>query len=359
MSHCGAAPSKMPPEDQAPQPIETPGDADADRRELERLAAALTQLAARAQAGGQRAPARPGPARGSSAGGAERAGGSGALAAGSARGPAAPGAGVAAAPASAQPALRPPGPAPAASAPAAEHPASAGAPRAPAAPADRADRAAAPGRAPGPAAEPIEPARMAPLAPDLEALRALVQGCTACGLCRNRTRTVFGDGPPQARLMFVGEAPGAHEEASGLSFAGEAGQLLTRIIEAGFGLPRAQVYIANGIKCRPPDTRDPSPEEKHSCLPFLERQIELVDPLVLVALGSQAANLLLGTDLPLSALRGRVHPRGRRFVVPTFHPADLLRNPESKRDCWADVQQAMALLGLTPRPGRGGAPGAG
>jgi DNA polymerase len=199
---------------------------------------------------------------------------------------------------------------------------------------------------------------MAPLASDLDALRRLVEGCTACGLCRTRTRTVFADGPPKARLMFVGEAPGAREDATGLPFVGEAGQLLTRIIEAGVGLPRAQVYIANGIKCRPPDNRDPSPEEKRSCLPFLERQIELVDPLVLVALGRHAANLLLGTDLPISALRGRVHERGQRFVVPTFHPADLLRNPEAKKDCWADVQRAMALLGLAPRPGRGAGPAA-
>lgn len=404
----------MPPEANEPQPAGAAGDPRADRLELAALATGLARLAARAQAGGQRAPARRTPAGGVRAGSggssqaesaplpAPAAAGRGAepraarppaaadrpphqaerapaqarpqaeAAAGQGdpparAGAAAPGASRASpspAPASSTtPAQTTPSPAPGAApgAPPAGKSAAPAPPRPPAAAAPAAAAAAdsSPGtkqtlaQPAGPAAQAVDPARDAPRAADLESLRALVAGCTACGLCRTRSRTVFADGPPQARLMFVGEAPGAREDQSGVPFVGDAGQLLTRIIEAGIGLRREQVYIANGIKCRPPDNRDPSPEEKRSCLPFLERQIELVDPLVLIALGRHAANLLLGTDLPISALRGRVHERGRRFVVPTFHPAYLLRNPEAKKDCWADVQRAMQLLGIAPRPSRG------
>jgi DNA polymerase len=201
------------------------------------------------------------------------------------------------------------------------------------------------------------PADSAPQSGDLESLRAAVEACRACGLCQTRSRTVFADGSSRARVMFVGEAPGAREDATGLPFVGDAGQLLTRIIESGMGLTREAVYIANVLKCRPPDNRDPSPEEKQLCAPFLERQIELVNPAVLIALGRHAANQLLGTDLPLSALRGRVHQRGERQVVVTYHPAYLLRTPSAKKDCWQDIQQAMALLGLKPKgPGAEGSP---
>ena len=186
---------------------------------------------------------------------------------------------------------------------------------------------------------------------DLAALRALVAGCTACSLCKTRTQTVFSDGTAPARVMFVGEAPGFHEDQQGVPFVGKAGELLTDIITKGMGLARADVYIANVLKCRPPDNRDPSPEEKHLCTPWLDRQIELVDPLVLVPLGRHAANHVLGTESSLSKLRGRVHERGGRRIVPTFHPAYLLRNPASKRDCWADIQLAMGALGI-PVPAR-------
>ena len=192
---------------------------------------------------------------------------------------------------------------------------------------------------------------------DLEALRAAVAACRACELCTTRTQTVFADGTGRARVMFVGEAPGQHEDEQGLPFVGRAGQLLTDIVTKGMGLRREDVYIANVLKCRPPGNRDPEPGEKERCTPFLDRQIELVDPAVLVLLGLHAARHVLGTEESLGRLRGRVHERGGRKVVVTYHPAYLLRSPERKRDCWADVQIAMRELGLPvgarPADGRG------
>jgi DNA polymerase len=181
---------------------------------------------------------------------------------------------------------------------------------------------------------------------DLDELRRGVAACTACGLCRTRTQTVFGDGTGKARLMFVGEAPGAEEDARGVPFVGRAGALLTDIITKGMGLAREDVYIANVLKCRPPDNRDPSETEKLTCTPWLDRQIELVDPEVIVPLGRHAANHVLGTDLPMGRLRGQVFERNGRKVVPTFHPAYLLRSPSMKKECWKDIQLAMELLGL-------------
>lgn len=182
---------------------------------------------------------------------------------------------------------------------------------------------------------------------DLEALADRVAACTACALCRTRSQTVFSDGPQRARLMFVGEAPGAEEDRQGIPFVGRAGRLLTDIIEKGMGLARADVYIANVIKCRPPENRDPTALEKALCTPFLERQIELVDPEVIVPLGRHASGHLLGTpQASMGRMRGRVHQRGRRKLVPTYHPAFLLRTPRYKRDCWEDIQLAMAELGL-------------
>ena len=178
------------------------------------------------------------------------------------------------------------------------------------------------------------------------AARAGVAACTACGLCATRTQTVFADGSESARVMFIGEAPGADEDATGVPFVGRAGKLLSDIVEKGMGLSRAQVYIANVLKCRPPENRDPTPAEKRVCTPWLDRQIELVDPQVLIPLGRHAANHVLGTDLPMGRLRGRVHELGRRKVVPTFHPAYLLRSPGMKKECWADIQLAMGILGL-------------
>jgi uracil-DNA glycosylase family 4 len=199
------------------------------------------------------------------------------------------------------------------------------------------------------------PAELAPTAPDLEQLRQLVAACTACELCSTRRNTVFSDGPPRARLLFVGEAPGESEDEQGVPFVGRAGALLTDIIVKGMGLARSEVAIANVLKCRPPGNRDPSPEEKQMCSPFLDRQIELIDPQLIVALGRHAAQHLLAVDASMGALRGRVHVRGARKVVATYHPAYLLRNPAAKKDCWQDIQLALSELGLplptrAPRP---------
>ncbi len=182
----------------------------------------------------------------------------------------------------------------------------------------------------------------------LEALAATVSACTACGLCKTRTQTVFADGSSRARVMFIGDAPGADEDRTGVPFVGRAGQLLTDIITKGMGLGREDVYIANVLKCRPPGNRDPLPAEKQLCTPFLQRQIELVDPEILIPLGRHASNHLLGQDAPMGQLRGRVHEAHGRKVVPTFHPEYLLRSPAMKKPTWEDIQLAMAELGLRP-----------
>lgn len=186
-------------------------------------------------------------------------------------------------------------------------------------------------------------------------LRALVAGCTACGLARTRTQTVFSDGSEHARLMFIGEAPGQSEDEQGVPFVGAAGQLLSDIIQKGIGLARAEVYIANVLKCRPPGNRDPEPEEKALCTPYLDRQIELVDPAVVVTLGLHAARHLLRSELSMGRLRGKVHAWNGRKVVATYHPAYLLRTPSAKKDCWQDIQLAMRELGLSP-PAKGSLP---
>jgi DNA polymerase len=179
----------------------------------------------------------------------------------------------------------------------------------------------------------------------LLAIRQDIGDCTRCALHKGRNQLVFGDGDANARLMFVGEGPGADEDAQGLPFVGRAGQLLNNMITA-MGLSRDQVYIANIVKCRPPQNRVPEPDEANTCTPFLFRQIDAVHPEVLVALGSTAATYLLGAKSPLSALRGRVHQtRGTKLIV-TYHPAYLLRDPRQKKEAWADLQLAMAELGL-------------
>lgn len=183
---------------------------------------------------------------------------------------------------------------------------------------------------------------------DLDQLRAGVAACTACGLSRTRTQTVFADGTGVARVMFVGEAPGANEDREGVPFVGRAGALLTDIVTKGMGLARQDVYIANVLKCRPPDNRDPSESEKRLCTPWLDRQIELVDPAVLIPVGRHAACHVLGVQSSMGALRGRVHALGGRKVVATYHPAYLLRSPGMKKECWKDIQLAMAELGLPP-----------
>ncbi len=181
---------------------------------------------------------------------------------------------------------------------------------------------------------------------DLPALREFIGDCTRCKLAPLRTNLVFGVGDPNAQLMFVGEAPGADEDARGEPFVGRAGQLLTDIIERGMGLSRSQVYICNVIKCRPPDNRNPEPDEVESCEPFLVRQIELVKPRVIVGLGTFAVQAVLKVKTPISKLRGTWQEVRGVAMMPTFHPAYLLRNPADKRLVWADIQQVMAKLGL-------------
>ncbi len=182
----------------------------------------------------------------------------------------------------------------------------------------------------------------------LEALRAEVSVCRKCKmLCETRTQTVFNDGTPHAELCFVGEAPGADEDATGVPFVGKAGQLLTKIIEA-CQLQRNEVYICNVLKCRPPNNRNPMPDEIANCRPYLDRQLDLLKPKMMVALGKFAAAHLLGETpdkVPITKLRGTIHDyRGIPFMI-TLHPAYLLRNPPAKRDVWEDMKEVMRRLG--------------
>jgi DNA polymerase len=178
----------------------------------------------------------------------------------------------------------------------------------------------------------------------LAAIRADIGDCTRCKLhTLGRKQIVFGVGNPGADLMFVGEAPGADEDIKGEPFVGRAGQLLTKIIEA-IGLAREDVYIANVIKCRPPQNRNPEQDEVETCEPFLFQQIDAIKPKVIVALGTFAARTLLRTLDPISRLRGRVYDYRGAKLIPTFHPAYLLRNPSSKREVWEDMKLVRSLL---------------
>lgn len=179
----------------------------------------------------------------------------------------------------------------------------------------------------------------------LAAIRDLIGDCQRCRLAQGRNKIVFAAGEADAQLMFVGEGPGADEDAQGLPFVGRAGQLLNNMI-AAMGLKREQVYIANIVKCRPPQNRKPEPEEAHSCMPFLERQIEVVRPRVLVALGATAATYLLGMRGSIGSMRGRIHDYHGIQTVVTYHPAFLLRDPAQKKEAWKDLQMAMSALGL-------------
>jgi uracil-DNA glycosylase family 4 len=187
---------------------------------------------------------------------------------------------------------------------------------------------------------------------DLAALREFIGECARCKLAPMRTNLVFGVGNPQADLMFVGEAPGADEDLRGEPFVGRAGQLLTDIIERGMGMTRAEVYICNVIKCRPPENRNPEADEVAACEPFLFRQIDLVRPSVIVGLGTFAVQAVLKIKTPISKLRGNWHEVRGIKMMPTFHPAYLLRNPSDKRLVWSDIQQVMKALGR-PIPDRG------
>jgi DNA polymerase len=199
-----------------------------------------------------------------------------------------------------------------------------------------------PMQGPPPVAQEVAPADRASA---LQVIRDDLGDCTRCALHKGRNTIVFADGDPNARLLFVGEGPGADEDAQGLPFVGRAGQLLNNMI-AAMGLKREEVYIANVVKCRPPQNRTPEPEEANTCSPFLFRQIDVVRPEVIVALGATAATYLLGQRQPLAGLRGRIHSfRGSKLIV-TYHPAFLLRDPRQKKEAWADLQIAMRELGL-------------
>lgn len=183
---------------------------------------------------------------------------------------------------------------------------------------------------------------------DLESVRAELGDCTRCPLSATRRTIVFGEGNSSARLMFVGEGPGADEDREGRPFVGKAGRLLTRMINA-MTLERSEVYIANVVKCRPPMNRDPEPQEIATCFPFLEAQIEAIKPEVIVALGRIAATTLLGTKDPITKLRGMFHDRNGMPVMPTYHPSFLLRNEGDRRwkaEAWSDLRMVMTRLGM-------------
>jgi len=179
----------------------------------------------------------------------------------------------------------------------------------------------------------------------LRAIREDIGDCKRCRLCEGRTKIVFGQGSASAELMFVGEAPGADEDASGLAFVGRAGQLLTDMIEKGMKMKRSDVFIANVIKCRPPGNRPPETDEVLSCQPFLEAQIRAIRPRAIVALGATAAKFMTKTADPISKLRSRFASWDGIPVMPTYHPAYLLRNPSAKKEVWADLKLVMDVLG--------------
>jgi len=201
---------------------------------------------------------------------------------------------------------------------------------------------------PSPAPSPVSSLPADPTAL-LEALRAEIGDCVRCRLCEKRTHIVFGVGDPRTRLMFVGEGPGYEEDRQGVPFVGRAGQLLNRIIES-IGMKREQVYIANVVKCRPPENRTPLPDEVSTCSPFLLRQIQAIRPQVVCALGGVAIQTLLETSVPVSRLRGEFRNLSDGTpVMPTFHPAYLLRNPEKKREVWEDMKKIREFLALHDR----------
>ena len=177
----------------------------------------------------------------------------------------------------------------------------------------------------------------------LDEVRKELGDCQRCPLGRVRTNLVFGEGNPKAEIVFVGEAPGRDEDIQGRPFVGRAGQLLTRIIVA-MGLKRDDVYICNILKCRPPGNRNPRPEEIFNCEPFLVKQLQAIKPKIICALGTFAAHTLLKTDVPITVLRGKFHTYHGIQLMPTYHPAFLLRNPSAKKQVWEDVQKVMKVL---------------
>jgi uracil-DNA glycosylase len=200
---------------------------------------------------------------------------------------------------------------------------------------------------PGSLAVPVAAAAAQPGAPaaTLTAIREEIGDCQRCKLAPTRKTIVFGQGSPSADLMFIGEAPGADEDEQGLAFVGKAGQLLTRIIEA-MGLRRDDVFIANILKCRPPNNRNPEPDEILACQGFLDQQVASIRPRVIVALGKFAGQWLLKTADPISRIRGRLGAYNGIPVMPTYHPAYLLRTPSAKKDVWEDMKAVRGMLGL-------------
>lgn len=180
---------------------------------------------------------------------------------------------------------------------------------------------------------------------DLKAVRKEIGDCTRCKLHKGRTNIVFGEGSPSARLMFIGEGPGKEEDIKGRPFVGEAGQLLDRLI-GRMGFMREEVYIANIVKCRPPGNRDPEEDEVGTCIGFLEQQIDIIRPEVIMTLGRIAAHSLLDIKVPITKLRGKFQRHDGTLVMPTFHPAYLLRNPKDKMLVWADAQEVLHKLGM-------------
>jgi DNA polymerase len=181
--------------------------------------------------------------------------------------------------------------------------------------------------------------------PTLESVRAALGECTRCRLADGRTQIVFGDGNPDADLLFIGEGPGEQEDLQGIPFVGRAGELLTTMIERGLGIARSSVYICNIVKCRPPQNRTPLADEVHACRAFLDGQIDAVRPKVIVALGKPATSLLLGRDVSITRVRGTWQEYRGTPVMPTFHPAFILRQytPENRRLVWEDLKSALAL----------------
>ncbi len=206
------------------------------------------------------------------------------------------------------------------------------------------------GRVPLRTQAPAAPRNETDPARTLAAIREEIGECRRCRLCEGRTHVVFGVGNPRARLMFVGEGPGYEEDRQAVPFVGRAGQLLNRIIEA-MKMSREDVYIANIVKCRPPQNRAPLPDESATCLPFLHRQIAAIRPRAVCALGAVAVQVLLETTVSISRVRGEFRnlPDGT-LVMPTFHPAYLLRNPEKKKEVWEDMKKILDLLALKEGP---------
>ncbi|MCA9181223.1 MAG: uracil-DNA glycosylase, partial [Planctomycetales bacterium] len=182
-------------------------------------------------------------------------------------------------------------------------------------------------------------------ATQLKAMADEVSKCAACGLCETRTQTVFSRGNPNSPLMFIGEAPGADEDAQGLPFVGRAGKLLDDIIEKGMQYSRDDVYVSNVLKCRPPNNRNPEPAEIEACRHYLAKQIEIIDPIVIIALGRFPAQWLLESTETIGKLRGRIWDKDGRHILCTYHPAYLLRNPSAKAAVWSDVQLVMDFFG--------------